>query len=166
MFLHIKKTLVVSCLAFILAGCNFSDDDPEINVAPVAISVDLTTQADVIITETAAATDENGDSLSYAVVTEPVNGTLTLQTNGQYVYTPNSTFIGADSFVFSVSDGTNPAVNGTVNLTIEAQIVGFEAYSRQAFSQQPSAEPLPINWRDFTKDVADPSAYDDLIENP
>ncbi|MBA2662875.1 MAG: cadherin-like domain-containing protein [Bradymonadaceae bacterium] len=49
--------------------------------------------------------DPDGDELSVVVVTEPANGTLTVSSPGAFVYTPNAGFIGADRFVYRVSDG-------------------------------------------------------------
>lgn len=165
MFSH-NNLLIALCCCVFLSGCNFSDDDPVPNSSPSAMSVDLITQADIAIMDSAPATDADGDSLSFSLVTDAQNGELILQGNGQYVYTPNAAFTGTDSFEFSASDGVNMPVNGVVNITIEPQVIGFESYSREAFAQQQSDTPLPINGREFTQDVIDPSAFDDLLQNP
>ena len=47
----------------------------------------------------------DGDTLAYALGTDPVNGTVTVNPNGTWTYTPNTNFNGSDSFVVAVSDG-------------------------------------------------------------
>ncbi|PEQ13693.1 hypothetical protein B2G71_05065 [Novosphingobium sp. PC22D] len=53
---------------------------------------------------TVAATDADGDALSYSAG-EAVHGTLTDTGNGRFVYTPENGFVGTDSFHVTVSDG-------------------------------------------------------------
>jgi VCBS repeat-containing protein len=154
-------------IGLLLSGCNFGSDDddemPPMNTAPVAVSVDLITQADVAIVDMLTATDAEGDSLSYAVAEEPTQGTLTIDADGQFTYQPSATVTGTDSFSFTVSDGANGSDTATVNITIENQQVSFASYSRLVFAQSESDTPLPTNGRDFTQDVTDPNAYDDLL---
>ena len=97
-------------------------------------------------------------------MTQPTAGMLTLATDGQFTYQPDPTVTGSDSFVFGVTDGQSPVVNGTVNITIEALQVNFSTYSRAAFAQDETDIPLPVNGRAFTQDVTDPNAFDDLLD--
>ena len=83
--------------------------------------------------------------------------------NGDFTYQPNPEVTGSDSFTFTVSDGVNEPVSGSVNITIEALAVTFSTYSRAAFAQDPQDEPLVTNGRSFTQDVEDPDAYNDLL---
>ncbi len=70
----------------------------------------LTTQGSAL-TATAAngvlANDVDVDSvsLSASVVTPPAHGTLTLQSNGAFVYSPVAAYFGRDEFVYRISDG-------------------------------------------------------------
>lgn len=164
----LKTSLLAVSTGVLLSGCNWGDDDdaPKGNTTPVAISEDLTTQADIAIMDQVTATDADGQSLSYILVTEPTLGMLTLESDGQFTYTPNPTVTGMDSFEFRASDGEAKSMVATVNITIEAQVVSFASYSRAAFAQQETDEPLPTNGREFTQDVTSPDAYDDLIDNP
>jgi len=160
------KLWVISGLVLALSGCFDSDDDndyqaPEENVAPVAVDEMLTTQADISIDGTLTATDADGDSLTFGL---GENGTLgkEVNTDGSFTYTPNAQVTGSDSFTFTVSDSVNPEVTATVSVTIEAQQVSFSSYTRDAFNQAPTDEPLPINGREFTQD-ADDTTFDDLL---
>jgi hypothetical protein len=88
-----------------------------INIAPVAkgqtVSLDEDT-AQAILLE---GTDINEDSLTYTVVTQPTNGTLT-GTAPNLTYMPNSNYFGTDSFSFKVNDTKVDSAVATVNLTI------------------------------------------------
>ncbi|WP_320035775.1 Ig-like domain-containing protein [Halarcobacter sp.] len=63
------------------------------------------------------ATDKDSENLIYAKVKEPVNGTLNVSSNGSFSYTPTTNFLGADSFQYSVSDGTH-TVTQTVSIVV------------------------------------------------
>ncbi|MHC5538635.1 tandem-95 repeat protein, partial [Singulisphaera rosea] len=59
-----------------------------------------------------------GGSLSAALVSRPVHGSLTLNANGSFTYTPNSGFIGTDTFLYDASDGTSVSNTATVTLKV------------------------------------------------
>ena len=72
------------------------------------------------ITGSIAASDVDGDSLTYTLLTggEPVNGTVTFDGSGGYTYTPDADFNGSDSFTVEVSDGNGGTDTVTVNVTV------------------------------------------------
>jgi VCBS repeat-containing protein len=95
----------------------------EPNVAPVANTDAYTGSEDTPLTVAASGvlandTDANGDALTAAVETSPDNGSLALNADGSFTYTPNANFNGADSFSYSASDGLVSSGAATVNLTI------------------------------------------------
>lgn len=163
------KWLTLSLAATVmLSGCNlFESDDPKEvekeNVPPVTVTVDLITQTETAINDMLTATDENGDTLTFSLAQQAMLGMVTVNNNGEFTYQPNDEVTGSDSFTYTVSDGINAAVTGTVNITIEALEVSFASYSRAAFNQQPSDKPLATNGRVFIQDVEDSAAYDDLL---
>lgn len=161
------RVWIISGLVLALSGCFDSDDDndyqaPEENAAPVAVDEMLTTQADIAIDGTLTATDADGDALTFGLGENGMLGNAEVNTDGSFTYTPNAQVTGSDSFTFTVSDGVNPEVTATVSVTIEAQQVSFSSYTRDAFNQEPTDEPLPINGREFTQD-ADDTTFDDLL---
>ena len=158
---------IASGLVLALSGCFDSDDDndyqaPEENVAPVAVDQMLTTQADIAFDGTLTASDEDGDALTFGLGENGSLGSAEVNTDGTFTYTPNAQVTGSDSFTFTVSDGVTPDVTATVSVTIEALQVSFSSYTRDAFNQAPTDEPLPINGREFTQD-ADETTFDDLL---
>lgn len=51
-------------------------------------------------------TDADGDALTPVLVTGPAHGTLTLNADGSFTYTPTTGYHGPDSFTYAASDGT------------------------------------------------------------
>lgn len=166
--MKIYATALISALTLIMVGCGGDGDDgseptPVSNQAPAANNASFTTQADTELTGTLSAEDADGDPLTFALVDESTNGSVMLETDGSFSYLPNSTFTGSDSFTFQVSDGDRDSNVASVDVVIEPLEVSFSTYSRQAFGQMPTDEPLPVNGRVFIQDVAEPNAYDDLL---
>jgi PKD repeat protein/serine/threonine protein phosphatase PrpC len=74
-------------------------------------------------------TDTNGLSLTAAVVATPTNGTLTLNANGSFTYTPNGGFNGSDSFTYNASNGTSTSNTATVTIGVGSIIAADHTYS-------------------------------------
>ncbi len=62
-------------------------------------------------------TDLDNDTLSVISVTQPANGTVTMN---PVKYTPNANFFGSNSFTYTVSDGNGGTDTATVNVTVTA----------------------------------------------
>ena len=62
-------------------------------------------------------TDADGNPLTAVRVTGPAHGTLTLNPNGSFTYTPTSSFVGSDSFTYTANDGTTNGNTATVTIT-------------------------------------------------
>ena len=87
------------------------------NIAPVAQNQDVSTNEDTAKSITLTATDANGDSLTFSVVSGPTNGTLT-GTAPDLTYTPNANYNGPDSFTFKANDGQVDSNTATVSITV------------------------------------------------
>jgi Tol biopolymer transport system component len=87
---------------------------------PVADDGTLTTLEDIPGTGTLLATDPNGDSLTFSIVSNGTLGTATVTnaTTGAFTYTPNPNANGADSFTFKANDGPADSNVATVLVTI------------------------------------------------
>jgi hypothetical protein len=57
-------------------------------------------------------------SLTVTGMTLPANGTLIWNPDGGFTYTPNSGYVGTDSFTYQTSDGTQPLGSATVTVTV------------------------------------------------
>ncbi|EJN03643.1 Ig-like domain-containing protein [Phyllobacterium sp. YR531] len=90
-----------------------------VNDAPVGSDTEVTTDEDTPISGTLPpVTDADGDPITYGVGSQPENGTVTVNPDGTYTFTPNPGFSGEDSFTYTVSDGTT-TVTYTVKLNVE-----------------------------------------------
>jgi hypothetical protein len=63
-------------------------------------------------------TDADLDVLTATVVTGPAHGTLTLNANGGFTYTPEADFSGADAFTYKAGDGFADSAAATASLVI------------------------------------------------
>jgi len=83
------------------------------NNPPTAVDDSATTDEDVpviinVLVDNGLGTDsdpDTGDILTPVAGSDPLNGEVTLNTDGTFTYTPHSNFAGEDSFVYTVSDG-------------------------------------------------------------
>jgi Bacterial Ig domain/IPT/TIG domain len=89
---------------------------------PVAVNDSGSTPYATTLTVSAPGllSNDTGDSPTVASNTQPAHGSVTVNPNGGYTYTPASGFAGSDSFTYTVIDAvgqtaTNPA---TVHLTV------------------------------------------------
>ncbi len=87
------------------------------NTAPQAtdawIQCDLNTSTNIVL----QAGDVEGDPLTYVIVTEPRNGTLS-GTAPNLVYTPKHGYIGPDRFTFKANDGALDSGLATVYISV------------------------------------------------
>jgi hypothetical protein len=60
----------------------------------------------------------DGKTLSATLTAGPANGTLTLNPDGSFTYTPNVGYTGADSFTYTVTDGTMTSNVATVAVSV------------------------------------------------
>ena len=99
----------------------------KVNSAPVAVDDAYNTNEDTPLNEAAPGvltndTDADGDPLtaSLVVASGPTDGTLTLNADGSFDYTPDPGFNGTDSFRYTASDGLLASNEATVSITVNA----------------------------------------------
>ena len=83
---------------------------------PVAENLELTTYCGVTVGGALSAFDPDGDVLRYEISTEPVRGTIALEEDGRFLYTPGSSRRGRDYFGYK-------AVDAEGNYSQEATVV-------------------------------------------
>ena len=96
------------------------------NVAPIAINDVNISINGLPATGTVLTNDTDPDGGNLTVSTTPLvnvtNGTLVLNTDGTYVYTPTPGFTGTETFTYQVCDDGVPSLCDTANVTIEVVI--------------------------------------------
>lgn len=91
-----------------------------VNDAPISTAGSATTLEDTSVEITLAATDVDGDVLTYSIVTGAANGTLGTISGNKVTYSPSENFNGTDSFTFRATDGLLISNTSTINITITA----------------------------------------------
>jgi VCBS repeat-containing protein len=95
------------------------------NQAPTAAADAYTTAEDTVLTVNTPGvlgndSDPDGNTLSAVLGSGPSHGTLTLNANGSFTYTPAADYHGSDSFTYRAGDGSLTSNPVTVTLTVSA----------------------------------------------
>ena len=97
-----------------------------VNQAPVANDDSYTVNEDGSLVVSAPAgvlandTDADNDSLTAIHVSGPTNGSLTLNPDGSFSYSPNANFSGVDGFLYKANDGLADSNIATVTIIVVA----------------------------------------------
>ncbi len=115
---------------------------PPANRAPVAAGESYSTAAGAALNVAAPGvlandTDADGNALTAVRVSDPAHGTLTLNANGSFTYTPTAGYSGADSFAYKANDGQVSGNTATVAITVAPQsnrapVAAGDSYSTAA----------------------------------
>ena len=88
------------------------------NKAPVAEADPITTPEDTPVRGRITGEDPDSDELSFALEDGPTHGSVTVNEDGTYTYTPDANYNGSDSFTVTVSDGNGGTDIVTVDVTV------------------------------------------------
>ena len=96
---------------------------PTGNIPPDATNDTYTTPQDTVLTIAAPGvlandTDQDGDSLQAVFVPNGTVGSVTLNQDGSFIYTPVVGFSGEDHFTYQADDGTALSNLGTVTINV------------------------------------------------
>ncbi len=100
-----------------------SPPPPPVNHLPVASNASVVVTKDTPHSIVLSASDTDGDTLSYSIVSGPQGGTpgiLGTISGNTVTYTPATGFTGSDSFTFNVNDGHGNSNTATISITVEA----------------------------------------------
>ncbi|WP_460151466.1 beta strand repeat-containing protein, partial [Priestia megaterium] len=87
-----------------------------INTPPTVPNYTITNPEDTVAIGTVIGNDIDGNPLTYRIGTRPTNGIVTVNPNGQFVYTPNLNFNGTDQFTVIVDDGQGGTATSIVTI--------------------------------------------------
>ncbi|PWV56983.1 Ig-like domain-containing protein [Chitinophaga sp. S165] len=82
------------------------------------------TDQDKPVSGSVTGSDPNGDPLTFTKGTDPANGSVVVNPDGTYTYTPDPGYSGNDSFTVIISDGKGGTVTVTVNITVNPVVPG------------------------------------------
>lgn len=117
--LLLTASMALPGAALVLGAAN-----TQTNSAPIAENLSLTTYKGIAITSRFAATDPDGDSVTFQIVDSPARGQVTVDENDSaaFWYTPYEGKKGKDSFTYvAVDEHGNTSEPATVKIVIEKQ---------------------------------------------
>ncbi len=91
---------------------------------PVADPKNVVTMSDTPVAIILSGSDPEGSSLTYTVMSQPINGMLT-GTAPALTYTPTNGYSGADSFTYRVHDGLDDSGPATVSITVVSDSINL-----------------------------------------
>jgi len=89
------------------------------NMLPVAVNDSFAATEDTPLNGTLTANDTPGDGGNiWTKTSDPAHGTVVVNTNGTFTYTPSANYHGADSFTYTITDADGDTSTATVTLNI------------------------------------------------
>ncbi len=91
------------------------------NTPPTASNGSVTTNENTAVSGTLSASDSDGDTLTFSIVSQPSHGSVSITnaSTGAFTYTPNNNYYGSDSFTFEATDSAGQASNAaTESVTV------------------------------------------------
>ncbi len=105
-----------------------------VNEAPVAVDGELDTDFEEPVNGSLVSliSDVDSTSFAYILVTDVQHGTLTLNADGTFTYTPDAGFEGEDSFTFKANDGELDSNVATFTITVAEEVIIIDPETPQA----------------------------------
>ena len=94
-----------------------------VNDTPVAVNDIFTVAQDTTLTASSVLDndiDVDGDGLNASLVSGPAHGSLALNVDGSFNYTPQAGFVGTDGFTYKASDGNGGTGSASVTVNVTA----------------------------------------------
>ncbi len=122
-----------------------------------SVAKDSTLTVNVAVGVLANDSDPDGDAVAAVLVAGPSQGSLTLNADGSFSYTPDTEFTGDDSFTYKANDGTVDSGVATVSIVVTAGTNNVPTITSSAVTTATEDSP-------YTYDVeaTDPDAGDTL----
>ncbi len=134
-----------SANGFILAG--------DANQFPVAVNDSYGTPEDGVLTVPASGvlandSDPDGDALTVTSASTPAYGTLSMNADGSFTYTPVANYNGPDSFNYTIADGKGGTASASVTITVTAVNDAPMAHAQSVSTSEDTAKPITLTGSD------------------
>jgi gliding motility-associated-like protein len=115
----------------------------------------------VVINVKGNDSDPQGDSLTtVTILTPPTNGTATVDSTGNIVYTPNPNFYGQDTLTYVLCDDGMPVACDTARVVITVRPINEPPVASDIYTTTPINTPVGVNVATSTTDPnGDPLTY-------
>ncbi|MBP6675139.1 MAG: tandem-95 repeat protein, partial [Vitreoscilla sp.] len=94
------------------------DDPTNPTFDPATGNYAVTTPEDTPVSGQVKGSDVDGDPLTYAKAADPAHGTVAVNPDGTWTYTPGPSYNGSDVFTVTVSDGHGGTATSTITIGI------------------------------------------------
>ena len=109
-------------------GCSSTSAPVPVTVlpAPLAFNDFYSGNLNEPITGNILSNDDANGNVTITLLTQPSNGTVTVDASGNIVYTPNTNFVGNDQFNYQIclDDCPDPCAVATVSLNVSTAVCG------------------------------------------
>ena len=96
-----------------------------------------------VLTDNGNGQDLDPENTALTVTTIPIsgptNGIITLNPNGTFIYTPNSGYLGTDSFTYEITDADGDTDQATVNITIQQPNIADLSLTKSVNNSSPDS---------------------------
>lgn len=110
-------------------------DEPTGDNPPTVSNYNVTTEYNTQCSGQVIGSDIDGDPLSYSKSRSPYNGVVVVNIDGTWSYTPNTGYVGQDSFKVLVDDGTGNSATSSITIVVNS----------------PSLNPTPVETLVYTQ---------------
>jgi gliding motility-associated-like protein len=83
-----------------------------------AINDQFTVNEDEVLNADVSENDINTDGFTYTITSGPSHGTITMNSDGTFTYTPNADYNGFDVFTYEACDGDGNCVSAEVTIIV------------------------------------------------
>ena len=132
------------------------EDAPAATEDNYTVAEDEVLAIDAVMGLLANDIDGDGDSLTASVATDPERGSVVVESDGSFTYTPNADFFGSDSFRYVANDGTANSEPATVSIEVTSV-------------DDPSTIVIPQEFLDEnnpgTRSMGDPISFEISVED-
>lgn len=141
------------------------------NSPPLGLAVTVEGNEDSVISGQLSAADADGDPQTFSKFSDPVHGTVVIQSNGAFSYSPHPNYSGPDSFRFRAFDGF--AFSEPTSLSVTVLPVNDAPMAVAQSLQTPDSVELEVILTgadleddDLTFEIVQPPTHGTLTGNP
>ncbi len=132
------------------------NDRPSAQPESYFVGVDTPLSVNTVDGILANDVDVDGDSIAALLIDDVSNGTLTLNEDGSFDYTPNSGFSGEETFTYIATDQTRDSSVTTVTITVGVSETEYVAVDNLYELREDGQLNIPVNFGVLVMDLNSP----------
>lgn len=102
-------------------------------------------------------TDPEGSTITALLVANPSHGSLTLNADGSFTYTPTSGYTGTDAFGYKPNDGNSNGSTVTVSINVTSGTNSAPTAGNDSYSVNEDATLESFSWNSLLNNDSDPN---------